>query len=302
MTWVRPARPWAPIAISVFVIFVWWVVAHNSGSGWVQFLGDAAFGTIVVGLFGPAAALSRVNIRVIAGPTDGTAGLPIAVQLYASRRIRIVPLDPPGPESMVGPRGRRRERDNDMIVVSPRRGVFPQLLVEIATAAPFGLQWWSRRVILDLHSPLHVAPRRGEPLPIPPLDARDSGDTSKPIPTPVGEVRSVRPYRPGDQRRWVHWPSTAHARRLMVREMEEPSAQPVTLKLSLPHDDEAAERAAEQALGTALALLLRRSALVMVTDEISGEVTAPVRDRLEAGRRLARAVAGGGWTEIGVSG
>jgi uncharacterized protein (DUF58 family) len=113
-----------------------------------------------------------------------------------------------------------------------------------------------------------------------------------------GDPRGVRPYQIGDQRRRVHWPSTAHVGRLMVREMEEPSAQSFTLKVALPADEEAAERLAERSLGTVVAILDRGCGLVLTTDEKEGQVSGPVADRLQAGRRLARAVPAGGIAQI----
>jgi uncharacterized protein (DUF58 family) len=300
MTRVRPARPWAPIPVSAFVLFIWWVVAHNSGSGWVQFLGDAAFGTIVVGIAGPPVVLSRARIRLMSAPTDGTAGLPASVQLSASSRIRVRPIEPPGPERMIGPTNRGRS-DDDVILLPLKRGVHSNLIVEVASAAPFGLQWWSRRLTVALPAAIHVAPRRGQRVPLPRLDLGDTGDPARPIASQVGDPRGVRHYRAGDQRRRMHWPSTAHTGELMVRELEGPSVQPVTLRVDLPADDEAAERTAESALGTAIAVLDRGAPLVMSTDEPKGAVVAPVDSRVEAGRRLARAVALGGLSRIEVS-
>src|SRR5439155_15517711 len=34
------------------------------------------------------------------------------------------------------------------------------------------------------------------------------------------DVRGVRPYRPGDSMRWVHWRSSARRRQLLVREYD----------------------------------------------------------------------------------
>jgi hypothetical protein len=75
----------------------------------------------------------------------------------------------------------------------------------------------------------------------------------------------------------------------MVREMEDASSKPVNIRVTLPLDVEAAERVAEMAFGTAIALLDRGALLVMTTDETQGTMSAPVSGRLEAGRRLARA-------------
>ena len=60
--WVRPARPVAPIAVAVAILGIWWLVAHNGGSGWVQALGDVVFGTLVVGILGPAVVLARARV------------------------------------------------------------------------------------------------------------------------------------------------------------------------------------------------------------------------------------------------
>lgn len=301
MTRVRPARPLAPIAVSAFVLFIWWVVAHNSGSGWVQFLGDAVFGTIAVGIFGPGLALSRTRLQLVTSPTDGTAGQPVTAYIRASVRVRVRPIQPPGPPTLLGPRGRRGDQDEEVVLLPFMRGFHQRLTVEVATAAPFGLQWWSRKVTLPIPVGLHVAPRFGQPERLPQFDIAHAGNQSSPTQAQVGDARSVRPYQPGDPRRRVHWPSTAHAGRLMVRELEEPSTHPVTLKVSLPLDEDAAERAAERAFGTAVAILDRAARLVMVTQEDAGTVTAPVQDCLEAGRRLARSISTGGRTGIDVS-
>jgi uncharacterized protein (DUF58 family) len=97
---------------------------------------------------------------------------------------------------------------------------------------------------------------------------------------------------PGDARRLVHWRSTAHAGRLMVREVEEPAAEPVTVTVELPADAEMAERAAEGALGSVVRLLQGGDVVLLATREASGPVLEPVVDRRGTGRRLARAVAG----------
>ena len=77
----------------------------------------------------------------------------------------------------------------------------------------------------------------------------------------------------------------------MVRELERPSAEPVTLTVRLPRDPEEAERAAERALGTVVRLLDRGASVILATLEASGPVVGGVADRRSAGRRLARAVA-----------
>ena len=289
---MRPARPLTPFLVSVLVLLVWWAVAHNSGSGWVQAIGDVVFGMLVIGTLGPAVALVRVRVELVHAPADTTADMPVTVRLSTSTRARVCPLEPAGPAVMIGPRT-GNTADEDVTLIPDRRGVHEHIVVEVATAAPFGLQWWARRVAIPLAAPLHIAPRMGEPGALPRLPDEQTGHDGAVLAAHAGETRGVRDYRAGDRRRRVHWPATAHAGRLMVREMEAPPAGSLRLQVSLPHDSEAAERAAENALATAVAALDRGMRVEMSTDEAAGPVTEAVGDRRTAGRRLARAVAAG---------
>jgi uncharacterized protein (DUF58 family) len=163
--------------------------------------------------------------------------------------------------------------------------------LDIATASPFALQWWTRRVVLTLPQALYVAPRRGRPESLTLRPHEDQGETVAWAHSETGQPRGARPYRPGDSRRDVHWRATAHAGELMVRELEEPSTQPITVTVTLPSDPDEAERVAERALGTVVQLLERGAAVLLDTVEPSGPVVAQVTDRRGTGRRLARAVA-----------
>ena len=298
---VRPARPRAPIAVAAMVIGTWWLVAHNSGAGWVQVMGDIVFGVLAIGVFGPAAILAVARIRVTAAATDGTAGLPVELKVDASTRLRVRPVDPPGPDGFAGPVRRPRAtrstartadgRGDGVTLLPIRRGVHATVTLDIATAAPFGMQWWTRRVVLPVPAVLHVGPRRGQPVAWPHSSEAATGDGRRRAAADTGEPRGARPYRPGDRQRQVHWPVTAHAGELMVREMEEPIAEPVTVRVALPVDPDAAERVAERAMATVLMLLGRDQPVLLATDEPAGAVCDPVTDRTSASRRLARAVA-----------
>jgi uncharacterized protein (DUF58 family) len=294
--WARPARPWAPIAASVLVIGLWWLVAHNAGSGWVQVLGDLVFGALLIGIVGPFVVITRARVTIRSAPGDGCAGLSVPVSVVSRNRVRVRPVLPPGPETFVGPRGRRGPVDEILMLAPVRRGVHDSVELDLASAAPFALQWWTRRVRLPLPSVLHVAPRCGRAEPVPVRPDEGTGDMLDRPRSDRGVPRGARPYAPGDSRRLVHWRSTAHTGRLMVRELEQPAAEPVTVTVELPPDPDAAERAAEGALGSVVALLEGGTPVLLGTTEASGPVLAAVADRRSAGRRLSRAVAepGGG--------
>jgi uncharacterized protein (DUF58 family) len=318
---VRPIRPILPLVSCAGVLLAWGLVAHNSGAGWVQAVGDVLAGILAVGLVAPAVADARARVAILDTPADGTAGLPVELAASATTRVRVRPVDPPGPDAFVGPhRSRRTGRparharvapghrggvaDTEWITLLPEhRGVYHRVVVELSTAAPFGLLWWRKNVVVDLPRPLHVGPRMGRPLPIPRGREDTAGGGVLDASVQIGEPRGVRPYRPGDHRRWVHWPATAHSGELMVREMEGPTAEPVTLEVRLPHDADGAERLAEQAMATIVALVDRGAAVLLATTEVQGPKIAAVGDRRSAGRRLARAVADGDATQtVAVSG
>jgi uncharacterized protein (DUF58 family) len=216
------------------------------------------------------------------------------VRVEPHTRLRICARPPFEGEDFVGPVGRRHTPEHGVPLLPGRRGVHDSVTLDIASAAPFALQWWTRRVVLPFPSTLYVAPRSGRPQSFPWRDDEDTGVTVNWVQTDVGQPRGARPYQPGDSRRRVHWGATAHAGELMVRELERPSAEPITLTVTLPPDPEEAERVAERALGTIARLLDTGATVLLATLESSGPVLASVTDRRGAGRRLARAVASAG--------
>ena len=146
---------------AVLIIGLWWLVAHNAGSGWVQVLGDLVFGALLIGLVAPGLAVSRLRLSVRRAPSDGNAGLPVTLHVEASTRVRVRPVEPPGPEVFVGPGGHRGREADSVTLVPAHRGVHDAVTLDVASAAPFALQWWTRRVTLRLPAPLHVSPRCG---------------------------------------------------------------------------------------------------------------------------------------------
>jgi uncharacterized protein (DUF58 family) len=273
------------VAGSVFSLGAWAAVAHNSGAGWVQALGALLAAFLLVGLVAPALVVRRARCTATAGPADATAGSPAVLELVVSAPLRLVPLDPPGPELVTG-----RRQAVAVSVVPPARGVRSRVTVEVASAAPFGLLWWTKRVEVQLPRALHVAPKVGAPDQTGMLEENSAGEDARRVDARVGEPRGVRQYQPGDLRHWVHWPATAHAGVLMVREMETPAARPVRVLGLLPDDPAAAEGVAERVLGTVQALVNTGRAVVLVTAEPTGVLDAPVEGVADAGRRLARAL------------
>lgn len=273
-------------ALGALLVLAWSAIGHQSGSGWVQVLGALVAAVLVLGFAAPAIAVSKVRVEAGESPADAEAGTPFRVLVACSRPARLEPVSPAGPQA-VG----CAHAPAELWMLADRRGVIPEITLRVSSAAPFGLVWWTRTVVLRLARPVHVAPRLGLPLPDVSEGLRRGIGGARVVLSLSGELRSVRDYRHGDSPRRVHWPATAHSASLMVRENEESAGTTVVVRADIPADPAAGERRAEHVLGTIVELLSGGASVVLETVEAgAGPVSDEVADRVTTGRRLARAV------------
>jgi len=286
---VHPLAWFTPVVGSVVAMLAWAGVAHSSGSGWVQAVGALLAAVLITGIVAPLFPARRATVVCTASPSDAEAGQTVRLDMVARGPIRITSLQPVGPPAGAGgaPRG---PRPVEVAIAPDRRGVVEQVALELATCAPFGLVWWAREVTVLLPRPLHVAPRFGDPGPVGSLADDAAGDAQLRPLTGAGEPRGVRPYQPGDTRRSVHWPATAHVGSLMVQERVRPTDDPVMVEVVLPPDAQRAEEETERVMAAVSRCLARGQPVVLATLESGGRTVRPVRDRVDLGRRLARAV------------
>src|SRR6202034_2898500 len=203
---------------------------------------------------------------------------------------RVEAVRPPGPSVIAGSGTVRVE------VVPVRRGRVGEVTLRVGSAAPFGMLWWHKRVVVGLAREMWVAPGPGpaDPSLLAGSTPGTHLDHQRPRDARIGEPRGVRPYVGGDSRRLVHWPATAHRGELMVRETERAESVVPRVWVSLPDDGPAGDAVAERALGTVLVLLARSSPVMLATTERDGARVEAVYGPGDAGRRLARAVASSG--------
>lgn len=115
-----------------------------------------------------------------------------------------------------------------------RRGVYPLGEVTLSTSFPFGLFRKERDVTLP--GEVVVWPRTDRPVrePRPAGDReRRSGALAAGVAGARGEYRSLRPYRPGDDPRDVHWRSTARTGEPVVRDYAREQAQALWICIDL---------------------------------------------------------------------
>jgi len=280
----RPRRAAVPVLASTGVAAAWLTVAHGSGAGWVQTIGALVAGALVVGLVAPGIAVSHLKVQVTSSPADALAGSPAILQVSLSAPGELRALCPPGPVTLSG-----RAPTLALEVIPARRGIVETCTLEVASAAPFGLLWWTRVVEVPLPRPMAVAPRAGNPAPRVVGSAPDGAEPSA-LPGRGTGTRGARPYEPGDSRRLVHWPLSAHAGKLMVRETDRCSRATVIVDGSLPDDPTAADEHAGHVLATVTQLLGQGCHVQLRTVEPGRVVLDAVDGTAAAGRRLAFAL------------
>jgi uncharacterized protein (DUF58 family) len=176
--------------------------------------------------------------------------------------------------------------------VPGRRGVMGSVAVEVRCGAPLGLVWWKRRLDVPLQRPVDVAPAPVEvAIPREIHAGAAGGDPQRWARSGHDIVRGLREYSPGDPPRLVHWAASARRGDLLVKELEDHDRPRVAIVVDLRGPEDAAEEAAARAAGLAAAVLRAGLPLMLLTAERSGGMAGPVMSPLDAGRRLARAVA-----------
>lgn len=149
-----------------------------------------------------------------------------------------------------------------------RRGLYTFEGFTVATKFPFGLFLKARTE--QSASEILVFPAVRS-VALPPLLSQRVGDTLTNKIGRQGEFFGLREYRDGDDRRSIHWRSSARSERLMVREYEDESQRRITLLIdnALPqtrgeHEEQALEDAISLCASLAQAYLERGYALRLV--------------------------------------
>lgn len=265
-----------------------YLAARTTGAGWLIVILCGVTAVLLVGAAWPRIALARIRIEA-SGPSDATVGQAATIALtlrHVGMGVRLRPLDPPGETTAA-----LTAHPAPVRVTPRRRGVLDTMVIEAASGAPFGLVWWRRRVTVPLRRPVEVAPRRAAAEPVSAATSGATGDATAATGTGGDRVRSVREYLPGDPLRLVHWPATARRGQIVVKELEHPERPHLDIVVDLRGDEVQAEDAAERAMGLVCSALDEGLEVTLHTAEARGARSAPVDGSLDAGRRLARAIA-----------
>ncbi|TFD72870.1 DUF58 domain-containing protein [Cryobacterium fucosi] len=176
--------------------------------------------------------------------------------------------------------------DDVFIVPTTRRGVIPIGPVRTVRGDPVGLLRreivWAERVELFVH------PRT---IPIPSMSTgfiRDlEGNPTRDLTNSDVSFHALREYVPGDERRSIHWKSTAKTGRYMVRQYEESRRSHLMVALSLAESDYATEDEFEMAVSVAGSLGVRAVRDARTVSVLASEATEGTRRRMSAVRTLS---------------
>ena len=289
------------------------------GLGWAELtaIGWAA-AVLVLGalahLFGQSA--HDITLRVPVDRVVVGERVPGQVDVYnpTGRRLAAVTVQVPVgaglaefPMPSLAP---RTGLDEVFVVPAERRGIIPIGPVHTVRQDPVGLV--RLETVLAQRFDLYVHPRT---IAIPSMSqgfVRDlEGQPTRDLTTSDVAFHALREYQSGDDRRSIHWKSTAKTGRFMVRQYEQTRRSHLLVALSLANADFAADEEFELAVSVAGSLGIRairdaRTVSVQVSsrslatltptrllDDLSGiDLAADAADLRALARQAATAVAG----------
>jgi len=181
-------------------------------------------------------------------------------------------------------------------VDAPRRTVIPIGPISVVRRDSFGL--YRRSVVLPGSATVVVHPATAT---LPPLSAgfvRDlEGEASRDLTDSDLSFHALREYVPGDDRRHIHWKSTAKTGRFMIRQYEQTRRSRMLIVLETRREAYADEAEFELAVSTAASLGVRalrdsRDVMFVVSrssvsgSSVSGVSRGPVRSGRAASQNL----------------
>ncbi|MGO4593954.1 DUF58 domain-containing protein [Leifsonia sp. 2TAF2] len=256
---VVTALGWSMLVLAALALtagYVWnWVEAVVAG--WTALALLVVASGYLIGRTAYEVGLSLPANRVVVG--DRAPG-EVSVRNPLRRRLPGVRVEVPvghGLAEFAAPSLSSGEEHSDVFVVpTTRRGIVPIGPVRTVRADPIGLL--RREVVWAESLDLFVHPRT---IAIPSMSTgfvRDlEGSPTRDLTSSDIAFHALREYVPGDERRYIHWKSTAKTGSYMVRQFEETRRSHLLVALSLSAADYATEEEFELAVSVAGSLGVR---------------------------------------------
>ncbi len=265
-----------------------WGIAELVVLGWAMLVLVAVAVLYLVGRIRVTVELSVPHSRVVVG--EKAEGVLTARNDGRGRSLGLtveVPVGAGLTEVAVPGLARAAQSEQVFAIPSARRGLVPVGPARAVRADPIGLV--RREVVWGEPLDLVVHPRT---IAIPSMSTgliRDlEGNPTRDLATNDVSFHALREYVPGDERRYIHWRSTARTGRYMVRQFEETRRSHLVIALSLSSSDYTSEDEFELAVSVAGSLGTRAIRDARSLTMVVGESTPDFAKRkLYAVRRLS---------------
>lgn len=255
----------------VFVIslsLVLYLIAANSGAGWLYVVVAVIGATIVLSAIAPFWSVRSIEVTR-RPPRTGTAGETLRCEIEVRNTGRLARHLLEVKDHFAGGRGSGvvvRVKAGaverlDYEIENPRRGIYSGGVVTVESGAPFGLFYGRRRMRPSSETAIYprVFDVAGLPRPAMTGAAGAGRDESTALHRGSGgELWGVREYRPGDPARLVAWRRSARSLsggRLAVMEMALENDPPLVLALDL--SPRAPAEAREMVISAGASLMLQ---------------------------------------------
>ena len=249
--------------------------------GWLELVAVAYAGCVLLAvaalyLFGRTAYIITLDVprsRVVVGEA-ATGG--IVVTNPTRRRLlgvkTEVPVGPGLAEFAMPSLPRGGSFRDEFSIPTTHRGVFTVGPVRTVRADPIGLVRrelvWTETVEVFIHPRTIGVPSTSTGF-IHDLE----GNPTKDLSNSDVSFHALREYVPGDERRYIHWKSTAKTGTYMVRQFEETRRSHLVIALSLAASDYAADDEFEMAVSVAGSLGVRAIRDARTVSVVASEVT-----------------------------
>lgn len=233
--------------------------------GWIEFVVVGWAGVVLlvvaaaylIGRGGFTVALGTAHSRVVVGePASGT----ITIANQHKHRILGAPVEIPVGDALAAVTmpslAHGATFSHEFFVPTTRRGVVNIGPVRTVRADPIGLI--RREIVWTESQELFIHPRTiGVPSTTTGFVRDLEGNPTRQISDSDVSFHALREYIPGDERRYIHWKSTARTGTHMVRQFEETRRSHLVIALSLARSDYANDDEFELAVSVAGSLGVR---------------------------------------------
>ena len=239
---MRPRRT-VPEGIRITKVGLWYVVltvivgvpAANTGNNALYLVVAVLLSLLVV-----SGVTSRQNLRrldvALSAPPEVYAGHPFSLRYLVrnrgrlmDRRLIVVAGIGEGRPELVRHLPAGEERDGRLELVASRRGAYRVRYLHLSSIFPLGLFRKGMRYLVDLEFLVYP-----EILEVPPRALETPGAAGAESSGRAGaghELLSLRSFRPGDDRRSIHWKQSARTGNLVFMEREAERERQVAIVL-----------------------------------------------------------------------